>query len=74
VKIRADREGEIDLTTKTISVEIGDLKAALSLLKAYANREKAGRHFKDNEQRLPDGYFAVRIARLEELIKKAVAE
>jgi hypothetical protein len=48
-----------------ITVEVGDLKAALSLLKAYAKKEKAGGHFKDDEQRLPDAYYFVRVAKLE---------
>jgi hypothetical protein len=52
-----------------ISVNSDDLKAALSLLKAYADKEKAGAHFKDDEQRLPDGRYAVRVARLEEALK-----
>jgi hypothetical protein len=52
-------------------VDKDDLKAVLSLLKAYANKEKAGAHFKDDEQRLPDGYYVVRIARLEAALAKA---
>jgi hypothetical protein len=48
-----------------ISVDTNDLKAALSLLKAYADEEKAGAHFKDNHQQVRDGYYVVRVARLE---------
>ena len=35
-------------------IEAADLGATLSLLDAYARKEKAGAHFKDDEQQLPD--------------------
>ena len=53
------------MTNRTkVTVDVGDLKAVLSLLDAYANKEKAGAHFKDDEQRLPDSYFAIRVDRI----------
>ena len=54
--------------TKTITVDAGDLEAALSLLQAYADKEKAGAHFKDDEQRLPDAFYFVRVARLRQAL------
>lgn len=63
-------EGEVVWTFNMakISVDVDDLSAALSLLDAYAKKEKAGGHFKDNEQRLPDAYYFVRVARLKEAV------
>jgi len=51
-----------------ITVDANDLEAALSLLKACADKEKAGAHFKDDEQRIPDAFYFVRVSRLEEAL------
>jgi hypothetical protein len=51
-----------------ITVDVNDLEAALSLLKAYADKEKAGAHFKDDEQRIPDAFYFVSVARLREAL------
>lgn len=51
-----------------ITVDANDLDAALSLLKAYADKEKAGAHFKDDEQRIPDAFYFVRVTRLKEAL------
>ena len=60
---------EIGLNSATnIQLDAGDLKATLSLLDAYAKKEKAGAHFKDKEQSLPDGYYAVRVQRLRDAL------
>lgn len=52
-----------------VSIDADDLNAVLSLLDAYASKEKKGAHFKDNEQRLPDGRYSVIVER----IRKALA-
>jgi hypothetical protein len=51
-----------------ITVDANDLEAALSLLNAYADKEKAGAHFKDDEQRIPDAFYFVRVAPLREAL------
>jgi hypothetical protein len=51
-------------TGLSVTVAASDLEAALRLLEAYDNKEKAGGRFKDDDQRLPDGYYVVRIDRL----------
>ena len=56
-----------------IVVDATDLKAALSLLDAYARKEGKGSHFKDNEQRLPDAFYVVRIANLERALNSSEA-
>lgn len=58
---------EMGLTSTTkLQIDASDLKATLSLLDAYAKKEKAGAHFKDDEQRVRDGFYVVRVSRLEE--------
>jgi hypothetical protein len=52
-----------------VEVDSGDLRAALSLLDAYANKEKKGSHFKDEDQRLPDASYVVRIDRLRKALQ-----
>lgn len=54
-----------------ITVDASDLKAVLSLLDAYANKEKAGAHFKDDEQRLPDARYFPILDRLRKAVAKA---
>jgi hypothetical protein len=55
---------ELGLSKKGVVVDASDLKAALRLLDAYADKEKAGGRFKDDDQRLPDAYYAVRVDNL----------
>jgi hypothetical protein len=62
---------EIGLARKGVSVKASDLKATLRLLDAYAAKEKAGGRFKDNEQRVIDGYYTVRVANLQKALDAA---
>ena len=52
-----------------VTVDAAELKATLSLLDAYAKKEKKGAHFKDDEQQLPDAYYAVRVANLQKALE-----
>jgi hypothetical protein len=54
---------------KTVTVDAGDLKAVLSLLRVYMGSEEPAGHFKDIPgQRLPDAFFFVRIGNLEKAL------
>jgi hypothetical protein len=66
--IRRLVERALTIAAKTVQVDANDLKATLSLLDAYAKKEGRGAHFKDNDQKLPDGYYAVRVQRLRDAL------
>jgi hypothetical protein len=56
---------------KIITVDAGDLKAALSLLREYRSVDKATRHVKSPDAGPLDAFHIVRINNLERALKEA---